>query len=144
MRTLSYRERTAMPRVTATAEPIAPLILVVEDDPFIALDLEHTLKREGYYVLGPASSVSAALALLQHADPDAAVLDVTLGSTKVTPLANVLADNQVPFVIASGDTEPFADEVLATARNLGKPTDKAALLQELERLLRKTKVLREH
>lgn len=108
-----------MPLATAKADHTMPLILIVEDDPFIALELEQMLKHEGYCVLGPASSVSSALALLQHADPDAAVLDVNLGRNKVTPVARVLADSNVPFVLASGDTEPFADEVLAGACNLG-------------------------
>jgi two-component system, response regulator PdtaR len=124
-----------MPLATAKFDYIMPLILIVEDDPFIALELEQTLQHEGYHVLGPASSVASALALLQHADPDAAVLDVNLHGTKVTPVANALANSGVPFVLASGDNEPFAEAVLAKAHNLGKPTDKTALLRTLETLL---------
>jgi two-component system, response regulator PdtaR len=119
----------------SAVEQTPSLILIVEDDPFIALDLEQLLKREGYYVLGPATSVSSALALLQHADPDAAVLDVNLGDSKVTPVAHALVHAGIPFVLASGDTEPFTDQVLARAPNLGKPTDQLALLDGLERLL---------
>jgi CheY-like chemotaxis protein len=124
-----------LPHVSASAEQIAPLILIVEDDPFVAFELEHMLKHEGYHVLGPAPTISAALALLRHADPDAAVLDVNLRGDKVTPVAEALANSGVPFVLASGDAEPFADAVLANARNLGKPTGKTALLRALETLL---------
>jgi two-component system, response regulator PdtaR len=124
----------ALPHAPPKAEQTPYLVLIVEDDPFIALELEEMLKREGYYVLGPASSVSAALALLRHADPDVAVLDVNVQGLRVTPVAKVLADHRVPFVIASGETEAFDDVVLAKARNIGKPTDRVALLDELERL----------
>jgi len=125
-----------MSHIITTAEQTPSLILVVEDDPFIALDLEQTLKREGYYVLGPASSVTAALALLRHTDPDAAVLDVNVQGKKVTPVAHVLANSGVPFVLASGDAEPFEEDILTKARNLGKPTGKAELLDALESMLR--------
>jgi two-component system, response regulator PdtaR len=124
----------SLPHAPPKAEHTPYLVLIVEDDPFIALELEDMLKQEGYYVLGPASSVSAALALLRHADPDVAVLDVNLQGVRVTPVAKVLADHRVPFVIASGETEAFEDDVLAKARNIGKPMDKVALLDELERL----------
>jgi CheY-like chemotaxis protein len=119
-------------------EHLPALVLIVEDDPFIALDLEETLKQEGYYVLGPAHSVRSALALLRHASPDAAVLDVNLNGSKVTPVAELLADHHVPFVLVSGNSEPFDDEVLAGARNLGKPTSRLALLEELEKMTAST------
>ncbi len=112
-----------------------PLILVVEDDPFIALDLQQILTQEGYSVLGPASSVSKAFHLLHQAEPDAAILDVNLQGKVVTPFAAALADEGIPFVIASGNTEPFKDDVLAQAPNLGKPTEKEALLGTLEMML---------
>jgi two-component system, response regulator PdtaR len=123
-----------VPLSTHPAEHLPLLVLIVEDDPFIALELEDTLRQEGYYVLGPAHSVAAALDLLQEADPDLAILDFNLNGKKVTPVADVLSDHDVPFVLASANTEPFEDEVLANARNLGKPTDRLQLLNELERL----------
>jgi two-component system, response regulator PdtaR len=133
--TVADHERALMPLASPATAHISPLVLIVEDDPFVALDLEETLRREGYYVLGPAASISSALALLQHAEPDVAVLDFNLNGKEVTPVAQVLADSHVPFVMASGSPEPFEDEVLSHVRNLGKPTDKHALLAELERLL---------
>jgi CheY-like chemotaxis protein len=60
-----------------------PLVLVVEDEFLIAMDLERTLERHGYRVLGPAATVDAALRLLDGEAPDVALLDVMIGAPSV-------------------------------------------------------------
>ncbi len=75
----------------------ARLILVVEDEVLIALELEEG----GFRVLGPVSTVVAALKLLDQQRPHAAVLDLNLRSEMVTPVAQVLRRMAVPFAIAS-------------------------------------------
>ena len=92
------------------------------------------LVEQGYCVLGPAFSVESALALLEDAAPDAAVLDFDIRGSKVTPVAEVLADHHVPFVLASGNSGGFEDEILASVRNFGKPVDPPALLDALHKL----------
>ena len=77
-------------------------ILVVEDEFLIAMELEQTLRRAGYQVVGPAPSLGTALELLRQVRPDAAVLDVNVGGERVTPVAEVLRAMAVPFVLASG------------------------------------------
>jgi two-component system, response regulator PdtaR len=108
-------------------------ILVVEDEFLIAMELEQTLQRAGYGVIGPVASVGAALGLLQNTRPDAAVLDGNLAGERVTPVAEVLRAMAVPFVLASGyGPEDFKDEeVLRNVVNLGKPTIARRLLHEL-------------
>jgi DNA-binding NtrC family response regulator len=112
-------------------------ILVVEDEFLIAMELEHTLRRAGYEVLGPAPSVGTALELLRQERPDAAVLDVSLAGERVTPVAEVLRAMGVPFVLASGygAAELNADPVLRDAVNVGKPSRSERLLRELAELL---------
>ena len=115
-----------------------PRILVVEDEYLIAMELEFTLQRAGYLVLGPARSVAAALELLREERPDAAVLDVSLAGEWVTPVAEVLRAMTVPFVLASGfsaaDLE--LEPLLQNAANVGKPTRSELLLKELGGILR--------
>ncbi|MBS7707857.1 response regulator [Chelatococcus asaccharovorans] len=53
-------------------------VLIVEDDFFIAGDLQLMLEAEGWLVIGPAASVKAALRLLQEELPAVALLDVNL------------------------------------------------------------------
>ena len=56
---------------------IMPRILIVDDDQVTSLLLSDLLVELGYEVLGPSHSVSAALALLDNCQPDAAIIDVT-------------------------------------------------------------------
>lgn len=55
-------------------------ILVVEDEPFIAMTLEDTLADLQCLVVGPALDVAAGEELARHARIDAAILDVNVGS----------------------------------------------------------------
>jgi DNA-binding NarL/FixJ family response regulator len=55
-----------------------PRILVVEDDYFVALDLEGGLRDAGMQVLGPVATVEDALALAKAERPVLAVMDIRL------------------------------------------------------------------
>ena len=77
-------------------------ILVVEDEPLVAMLEEDLLVEAGAQVVGPAPSVAQALALIGDGDLDAAVLDVNLGKETVFPVAERLAALGVPFVFVTG------------------------------------------
>src|SRR3712207_4615404 len=101
------------------------------------MELERVLTRAGHQVLGPAATVSKALALLDDRTPDAAVLDVNLGGERVTPVAEALERRQIPFVLASAyrPSDLANEPVLAKAPKVGKPTSALSLLEELGRML---------
>ncbi|WP_426238851.1 response regulator [Pararhizobium sp. DWP1-1-3] len=111
-------------------------ILVVEDELFLAMELETALTAGGFRVLGPAASVKDALDLLGRECPDAAVLDFNLGRDKVTPVALQLKSLGVPFVLASASSaaELSRYAVLADVANLGKPTDMKRLVAAVRAL----------
>ena len=81
-------------------------ILVVEDEPSIAMLIEDWLDDVGAQVLGPAGSVGEALQLIDQAQLDggmsAAILDINLGGEAVLPVADRLAAVGVPFLFATG------------------------------------------
>jgi DNA-binding NtrC family response regulator len=82
-------------------------ILVVEDEPYIALELQAAIEEAGGKVVGPVGSVTAALALLQDCrEVDAAVLDVQLSDREVTPVAEALSARGVPVVFQSAKGLP--------------------------------------
>jgi len=112
-------------------------VLVVEDEFLIALEIEDILSAAGVDVIGPASTVAAALTLLQHERPDAAVLDANLQGELVVPVAQALRSLKIPFVLASADDlEHWKDDTaLAGVTNLGKPTTAPVLLEALEMML---------
>lgn len=111
-------------------------VLVVEDEVFLAMELETALIDGGFRVLGPAASVKDALDLLGGECPDAAVLDFNLGRDKVTPVALQLKSLGVPFVLASASSaaELSRYAVLADIANLGKPTDLMRLVAAVRAL----------
>lgn len=59
-----------------------PRILVVEDDYFVALDLEGGLREAGMEVLGPVPTAEEALALAKAEHPLLAVMDIRLAGEK--------------------------------------------------------------
>ena len=126
----------------APPEPLdgeARLILVVEDEFLIAMELEAVLEEGGFRVLGPVSTVQAALRLLGEHRPHAAVLDLNLRNETVTPVAQVLRTMEVPFAIASAystSTWP-QDNALDGAPSLGKPTSPTMLIATIHDLLTK-------
>ncbi|MBS0232522.1 MAG: response regulator [Proteobacteria bacterium] len=110
-------------------------ILVVEDEPLIALDIKYTLESSGASVIGPAARVSDALVLAAQGCPDAAVLDVRLhGDTTTFPVAVWLSERGIPFMFQTSD--PGAIGV--AYRNvpvLRKPFQPEELLSKIDELL---------
>ena len=72
-------------------------ILVVEDEPIIALHMAQTLAEAGAKVIGPAPTVARALHLLDCSQVDAAVVDYRLEGETASLLAHRLAAMSVPF-----------------------------------------------
>jgi len=112
------------------------LVLVVEDDWFLADDLCQELKAEGAEVLGPVASVRAALRLLAGegsgpAHLDLALLDVDLGDETVFPVADALATRGVPFVFTTGRLQQEMPSAYAHALHCGKPASLRAIVQAL-------------
>lgn len=77
-------------------------VLVVEDEPIVAMCLEDILETLGCVTIGPAARLAEGLALAQAGGLDAAILDINLGSERSTAIAALLRDLAVPFAFASG------------------------------------------
>lgn len=77
-------------------------ILVVEDEPLIAMMLEDFLETLGHQVHATCGSVAEALGEAEKGGFDVAILDVNLNGESAWPVARKLREKQVPFVIATG------------------------------------------
>lgn len=77
-------------------------ILIVEDEPLIAMMLEDFLESMGHTIRGTCDTVSEALAEAERGGFDLAILDVNLKGESVWPVAAALRDRGTPFVLASG------------------------------------------
>lgn len=77
-------------------------ILVLEDEPLIAMLLEDILGDLGCIVVGPALDLPAAELLACQERIDAAILDFHVGDRTSLPVAELLQARKIPFVVASG------------------------------------------
>ena len=77
-------------------------ILLVEDEPLVALLLESIFEDEKCITIGPYNDLRSALEAAQNGEVDAAVLDVNLAGKAVFPVADVLSKRGVPFMLLSG------------------------------------------
>jgi len=91
-----------MDKAERSAALLGRRVLVVEDEPFIAMTLEDMLTDFGCVVVGSASQINEALAIIAIGELDAAVLDVNLGAQKIDPVADELARRGFPFVFTTG------------------------------------------
>ncbi|GAC1331876.1 MAG: response regulator [Beijerinckiaceae bacterium] len=108
-------------------------VLIVEDEPFIALTLEDMLLELGFTVAGTVSHVPDALAFLAGDHPiDAALLDVNIGSQKIDPVADVLAERACPFVFTTG----YGRSGVPAAHNTRAVVQKPFRLDEIAAALR--------
>ena len=112
---------------------IGPRILIVEDEFLIAAELGRLAAGCGCTVVGPVGTVDEALALIGDGLLDGAILDIALGREFVWPVAEALADRAVPFVFATGYSQPPLPERFQGVRILAKPLRSEAVADALRR-----------
>src|ERR1700716_2415025 len=77
-------------------------VLIVEDDPIIALGVEDMIVGFGVKSVRTAGSVAKALAMIADRAPDFALLDVGLVREKSFAIAERLDVLKIPFVFVTG------------------------------------------
>jgi CheY-like chemotaxis protein len=86
----------------ASADRMPDDVLIVEDDPIIALDFEDTILGFGVKTVRTAGSVARALEMIAARAPDFALLDVGLIREKSFAIAERLQALKIPFVFVTG------------------------------------------
>jgi DNA-binding response OmpR family regulator len=117
--------------------PGAARILVVEDEFFIAMQIEGILRGAGLRVVGSAGTLSSAVSLARKSECDAAVLDVNLKGERVDEVAAILSERAVPFMFVSGYGRGNLPAAFRTGVEfLAKPFTDRNLLEAVRNLLR--------
>ena len=110
-------------------------VLIVEDDPIIALDFEDTILGFGVKTVRTAGSVARALDLIADRAPDFALLDVGLVREKSFAVAERLDALKIPFVFVTGyGVNGAFPAAFAGKPTLPKPYSTEALHAVLKRL----------
>lgn len=117
--------------------PTSYKILIVEDEPLIAEDIQGYLEESGFIVTGIASDGETTLEMLEKTLPDALLLDITLGSEPDgIELAKMIRDRfQIPFVFLTSHADKATLERAKQTFPAGyllKPFDGRDLMTSLE------------
>ena len=124
-----------------TAEAQEPLngarVLVLEDETLVSMMVEDMLLDLGCEVVGPFAKLDQALAFVGSGEGviDAALLDVNLGGERSFPLAEVLAQKEVPFVFTTGYDESGMPEAWRGRPSLRKPFMMGEMAEALRKAL---------
>jgi len=109
-------------------------IIVVEDELLVAMMIEEMLEEVGWRSIGKAQNENEALALLKLARPDAALLDVNLGSTTSLSVAAACRALNIPVAFVTGFIARDLPPECGNAPILPKPFSLVELSQTLARL----------
>jgi CheY-like chemotaxis protein len=103
-------------------------VLVVEDDPIIALDFEDTVLGFGVKTVRIAANVAKALDMIADRPPEFALLDVGLFREKSFAIAERLEALKIPFAFVTGyGADARLPAALTAKPRLPKPCSTDAL-----------------
>ncbi|NEH54818.1 response regulator [Rhizobium leguminosarum] len=114
-----------------------PTILILEDEPFIAIDIETVLEGCGQRSFVTLSAGSDAVSWLKENAPSAAIVDPRLLDGVCTAVARHLVDCGIPFIVYSGETESVSElePAFAEGHLLMKPASPEQLVEAVETAL---------
>jgi len=89
------------------AAEIATDVLIIEDEPIIAMDLESLVESQGHRVIGVAQTHAEALALIDNEKPGLVLADIQLadGSSGLEAVNEILQSITVPVIFVTAYPE---------------------------------------
>jgi DNA-binding response OmpR family regulator len=110
------------------------MILVVEDEPLIALEMDKALRVAGAKVVS-AGFLESGLCSTEHPQLSAAVVDLHLGDGNGTALCRRLRQRGVPFIVHTGYPRMVAERDWSGATVICKPAHPDQIVSALVQLL---------
>jgi CheY-like chemotaxis protein len=127
-------EPSLVPMMDVSIYRVPGDVLIVEDDPIIALDFEDTILGFGVKTVRAAASVTRALQLIEERAPDFALLDIGLMREKSFAVAERLEALNIPFAFVTGYSADIElPAAFARKPRLSKPCAADALKALLRR-----------
>jgi len=107
-------------------------VLILEDDPFIALDLQSIVEGDGHEVVGSFESIADAFGHLGDGF-DCALLDIDVADGKSFGIAAELMERQIPFAFVSASRPSDVPQHLKGVTFIPKPFEENAILRTIEK-----------
>ncbi len=113
-------------------------LLIVEDEPFIAADLEWLAQERHHEVVAIADSRNAAMDAARSRRPDAALVDLKLRDGFTGPgIARALSEEfSLPFVFVTGNPELIPTGAFGAVAIVRKPFSDVQIARALDALAR--------
>ena len=94
-------------------------VLVVEDESIVSKDIQHSLKRLGYIVVGAASTGEKAVTMIEDVAPDVVLMDIMLkGDMSGIDAAEIIRrDYKIPIIFLTA----YADEATLEKAKITEP-----------------------
>jgi CheY-like chemotaxis protein len=109
-------------------------VLVVEDEPLIAMIVEDTLDSLGCEMVGPIAQLDEAMVAAASGGFDCAILDVNIRGGLSYPVAALLVERGCPILLATGYRNESLPDSLIGEACIAKPYSSAQLELEIQRL----------
>jgi two-component sensor histidine kinase/two-component SAPR family response regulator len=106
-------------------------VLLVEDEPLVALLIKEAVEEMGYEVLGPYDKVADVLALAEEEEFLTAILDVNLRGEFAFPIADAIGKRSIPYLFVTGYSVDRIEEHYRPFAVLQKPIDRTTLRSTL-------------
>ena len=110
-------------------------ILIVEDEPLVAMDMQSMLSAAGCVPVGPAGTLREAKRLLATEKCDAALVDVNLKGQPIEGLLPLLRQEGVPFAFVTGYGPKVLSKTFEETVTISKPFTAEQLLAVTEVLV---------
>lgn len=106
-------------------------VFLVEDEVMIRMMVADMLEELGYRIAAEAGEINEATRLAGSAEFDVAILDVNVNGKVISPVAEVLAARNKPFIFATGYGAQGLPEEFRDRPALQKPFQMETLAQML-------------
>jgi CheY-like chemotaxis protein len=113
-------------------------VFLVEDEVMIRMMVADMLEELGYRVVAEAGDIGEAIKLAKSAEFDLAILDVNVNGKVISPVADLLASRNRPFIFATGYGSSGLPAEYRDRPALQKPFQIETLARIIEQALNRT------
>lgn len=106
-------------------------ILLIEDEPLIAMEIQEMLTDAGFVALGPVTTVASALQAIERGTASGVILDGNLLGSCVEEILPCLKQAGLPFIVVTGSIRPSLPVAAGDVPFVMKPVRQRELLKAL-------------
>jgi DNA-binding response OmpR family regulator len=118
--------------------PSGGAVFLVEDEAMIRMMVADMLEELGYSIVAEAGEIDHAVKLARTTNFDIAILDVNVNGKLISPVADVIAARNRPFIFATGYGTQGLPPEFRDRPALQKPFQMETLAAMIESTLRGT------